>query len=248
VSKETIKGVDGNSFDVYKADFGSKILVSAIPLAVIIIVLNVMGGVVLVWSGFNPQPYKYVMLILLPLLSIWSVWFFKGLLKLVERQNTACPNITIGFVTPIFGLGTQALALHVLNWSHFWLLFITVSIASFILFFNFSSKEERKRSLVIMLVFLCPIYGSSSVLILNKILDSSGPSIFTSHVLSKRVTSGRSTSYLLKLSSWSDCPEEKEVSVMPSFYNSHKAGDSVEIYEHEGKFGISWYEVSDSKT
>jgi len=62
-------------------------------------------------------------------------------------------------------------------------------------------------------------------------------------VLNKRISSGKSTTRYVELSTWGQQKEVDEVSVGKKLYNSIEVGSIVKIYFRNGKLGIPWFIV-----
>jgi hypothetical protein len=88
-------------------------------------------------------------------------------------------------------------------------------------------------------------YSFGTVIHINCYYDNSEAEYFTAKVLDKRISSGKSTSYYLELSTWGKQEEVDEVSISKGFYNRIEVGDEVNIYFRNGKLKIPWFIVTD---
>ncbi len=87
-------------------------------------------------------------------------------------------------------------------------------------------------------------YGYGAVVTLNCMYDKSQPETFSATILNKRISSGKSKTYYLKLTPWGLQKEIDEVSVSKNLYNRVGKNDEVKIYFMKGKFAIPWFEVT----
>ena len=74
--------------------------------------------------------------------------------------------------------------------------------------------------------------------------DESNPETFQSKVLDKRISSGKTTTYYLKLTAWGGQTESDDVSVSEELYNYLEVDDNVNIYLKKGQLDIPWFIVT----
>jgi hypothetical protein len=89
------------------------------------------------------------------------------------------------------------------------------------------------------------VYGYGSIITLNYIYDKSEPEIFNARILSKRISSGKSTTYYFELTPWGQQKEIDEVFVSKELYKRLEENDEVKIYFNKGKFEIPWFTVTE---
>lgn len=111
--------------------------------------------------------------------------------------------------------------------------------------FKFNKAKDYFTIIGISILLFGYAYGA--VVTLNCMYDKSKPEIFNATILSKRVSSGKSTTYYLKLTPWGKRKEIDEVSMSEDLYNRLDENDQVKIYYMKGKFEIPWFEVTESK-
>ena len=209
-------------------------------------ILNGAALILILWASFKPQPYTYVIWtsVFFPLIALYSLKHFEGALKFDSKTNSAYPNIAPVFLMPCLGLALRALLdFNILNWGHFWRPFSIFSLSIFILVMLIARDIRHKVGQLVILVIFCIIYGYSTVVTLNGILDNSPPSLYKAGVIEKRISSGKHTSYYLKLSPWGPRKEEEEVDVGRTVYSRYNAGDDVNVILKQGKFKIPWFYV-----
>jgi hypothetical protein len=210
--------------------------------------LNGLAFLVLIWAIIKPEPYHYLVwtLVLLPIVTLGFIRHFDGALKLDERKTnaSALPNVAIAFLLPCIGLALRAVIdFKILGWDNFWLPFATVSL-SFFLLILYCAKDIRKMiGTALLLVIFCAVYGYATVISLNGILDQSPPTIYKASVIKKRISSGKHTSYYLRLSPWGPVKGEEEVDVGKAVYEKHPVGTGVEVIAKNGRLGIPWFLV-----
>ena len=209
-------------------------------------ILNGLAIVSSLWVLIRPQPYTYAIWtsISLPLIALFSLRYFNNVIKLNDKYQSAYPNVALAFIIPCLGLALRALSdFNILCWDHFWLPFLSFSLATFILVLFFAQDVRNKSGQLILLFLFCTIYGYSTVILLNGVLDRSSPSTYRANVIEKRISKGKHTSYYLKISPWGPRKGQEEIDVGRSIYNRYDTGDSVQIIVKQGRFEIPWFFV-----
>jgi hypothetical protein len=209
-------------------------------------ILNGVGIVTMFWAILKPQPYAYAIwtLIILPLIALGFVRFFGGVVKFDGEKQSAFPDISPAFLMPCLGLTLRAfLDWNILNWDNFWLPFAALSLSLYWLTRMVARGARRKVSTALALVIVCALYGYSSVISVNGILDRTTPSVFRAWVTGKRISRGKHTSYHLKLSPWGPRKDEKEVDVRKAVYDRNGIGDSVDVVVRHGRLKIPWFYI-----
>lgn len=206
-------------------------------------VLNAVAVLVVLWALVYPEPYELLIVILVafPLLIIFLLRYFSGLLRLDEKPGSVYPSVAGAFIMPCMVLALRGLDRDILFWEPFWLPFIVFSLFLFMLVIV-NAQEVRKKIGIMIIVFIFSfVYGFGATLTLNEILDISEPVIYYAEVLDKR--SNEEDFYSLELSPWGLRDEIMEVDVHPIVYDRRGVGDGVEILLYEGAFKIPWFYV-----
>lgn len=208
--------------------------------------LNGLGFLGMLWAFFRPQPYSYVIwtLITLPLITLSFVRHFDGAMKLNGKQQSAYPNVAMAFIMPCICLALRALIdFNILSWDNFWIPFAIVSFFICTITFLFAGDVRKNISAMLLMLFMCMIYGYSAVICLNGIMDTSSASIFKARIVGKSISSGKHTTYNLNLSAWGPVKSSKKVDVPKSVYDSHAVGGYADVILRHGRFEIPWFYV-----
>ncbi len=214
-------------------------------------VLNWTGGLIAAWVLFLPNPYEYAIIacIILPVICVIVLKYFGGLITIDERKNTAYPTIAWAIFASSIALCLRGvLDYNIFDYSKTWAPAILVTLA-FIAILTIGNKEfklnKAKSYLAILSISLFMFgYGYGAVVTLNCMYDKSQPETFSATILNKRISSGKSKTYYLKLTPWGLQKEIDEVSVSKNLYNRVGKNDEVKIYFMKGKFAIPWFEVT----
>jgi hypothetical protein len=210
------------------------------------------GGILCIWAIAYPKPYNIVMstCIAYPLVCLFVLKYFKGLIRVDEKTGTAYPSLFLAIFISGSALCLRALVdYHIYDISRVWVPAIIIAIL-FITMLHIDNKEfnvnKAKDNIGIVGLYLFMFgYGFAAVVSANCVFDASKPEIFKATILEKHKSSGKRTTYYLKLSPWGKQENVDEVSVPSNLYYNLDANDTVTIYFMKGKFDIPWFEVTE---
>jgi len=199
------------------------------------------------WGWFYPQPYSLVILILaaLPLAAIFLGLRTKGVYQFEGRRNEARPSLAAPVICPGAVLSIRALYdLSFLHWQQLLspILFVTVVLTA--LLASADPSIARRRWPLLTIFFLSAFYGLGATAMADALLDGSAPQIYQTQVLHKRISTGRHTTWYLRLAPWGPQDQNSEVGVPRSLYSSVQPGQTVCAHYHPGALKIPWYVVS----
>ncbi|MDR6560446.1 MULTISPECIES: hypothetical protein [unclassified Arcicella] len=214
--------------------------------------LNWIGGIIGAWTIFLANPYEYAMTasIIFPVICVCIIRYFKGLIRTDDKKDSAYPTAFLAIFAPSMGLCIRALLdYNIFDYSNVWIPTILIALA-YIAILTIGNKEfkfNKVKDYLRLLGFSIFLFGYSygAVIALNCIYDQSVPENFNATVLSKRINSGKATTYHLELTSWGYQKEINEVTVPEELYNQLGKNDNVNIYFMKGRFDIPWFIVSE---
>ncbi|HXN35564.1 MAG TPA: hypothetical protein VN877_05300, partial [Opitutaceae bacterium] len=100
---------------------------------------------------------------------------------------------------------------------------------------------RRRTGAFLGLCLACLAQSYGLVLFLNCDFDRSVPAIHRTEVVSRRISTGKHTSYYVSLGPWLGGQDEEEVSVGRSFYEAHSEGSVVLVGVRGGALSMPWY-------
>jgi hypothetical protein len=217
-------------------------------------IINWLGGLSFAWTLFYPKPYDYAVLsaFIIPIVALIAVKLSRGLIRIDKKDGSAYPSTIYAFIFPSLGLMLRSfLDYDIFDYSNVWTKAVLVTVAFlFILLFNqkeITFKKKQDYLTVSSLIMFLFAYGFGAVIYLNCNLDKSEPQHYTATILDKRISSGKHTSYYLKLTAWGQQKEIDEVSVGKGLYNRVDIDNEINIYFRNGKLEIPWFIVTDRK-
>lgn len=212
--------------------------------------LNILGGVVGAWVIFFPRPYEIALwcAIAIPLLCLPVIKYYKGLIRIDKRKDSPYPSIFISLLLPCVGVFLRALLdYNIFDHTKIWMPMCVIALVmtAVVIIKNEELKSGKKAfGAILMITLLSLAYGFGLVIFVNCFYDQSAPEMFSSEVLSKRISSGKTTSYYLELAPWGNRKTAEDVDVSKDFYFQVNQRDTVNIYFMKGKFDIPWFELS----
>ncbi|PWG05190.1 hypothetical protein [Polaribacter aquimarinus] len=199
---------------------------------------------------FKNEYFVYV-LVFIPLLIIFIVISFKGIIKYEEKkedEKTIYPSVLWGFLAPIFGLLLYVMfAINVLKYNAVWevLAYSTILVFFLCVYGSKEYKLENAKTIgtFISLFVFSTMYSFSVIIIFNVFFDTSETSLHQAPILEKRISKGKTTNYYFKLNHSNISDEAREFDVSKFIYNSKNIGDSVHIFVNQGKLNIPYYKI-----
>lgn len=204
-----------------------------------------------VWAVISPEPIQPLMLVLLaiPPIAVWLIWKFKGIIRLYSSKAKPYPTF---LMTVIFAEGAAFLALTkkfdvYLFEQRFWLLLAAATvIVSFVWIraCRAAIGEEKNRVVVFAgILVVAGLYCYNLLLFSNFVYDRGEAAVWPVQVERKHVSSGKTRTYWLYLTSWGRFEDGNGVQVSRQFYYDLADGDTVDVHLHPGKWGAAWYQV-----
>ncbi len=213
--------------------------------------INWSGGLIAAWTIFFTQPYELSILAsaLVPVVAILASRYSNGFIRVAENKKSIYPSVFTGLFFPSLVLCLRAmLDFNLLEYGNAWKLTLLVA-AIFMTLLLVQSREFVFQSLkdyglAAFFAVLAVAYGFGLVVTLNGAFDKSKPSLYPAQVISKRISSGKSTTYYLRLTPWGPQKESDDVTVSKQLYNRLRQGDAVNVGLWKGWLGIPWFAVS----
>ncbi len=212
--------------------------------------INISGYAAFFWLVFYPRPYVISLSVgmILPAMSLISIHLYRGLIRFDEKKNSAYPSIVYGFLMPGIGVFIRALMdYEILDYNNLW--FVTSLASLVLLIIVLSATKEIKFKkwtdylMAASLGLLMYSYSFGTYLISNCLFDKSESQKFTSRVIDKEVSAGKTTTYYLKLDPWGPRTTPENVSVTKGEYEATNIGDNVNIYLRQGLLRTPWFYI-----
>lgn len=208
-----------------------------------------------IWTFIFNNHYKYALIasIIFPILCVFLLNYYKGLIKIEGRKNTPYPSILFGVFSTITAVIARSfLDFKILDYTNVWIpIFVIAFLAiAFLLFRNEEFKFIKTNNFmsIFALLILSFSYAYGSYISLNCIYDTSKPEIFNTSILEKRMTYGKQHAYYFKLTPWGKQIAPHEITVSQMQYESHYENEELKVYLMKGKFKIPWFEITDKNT
>jgi hypothetical protein len=212
--------------------------------------LNIGGLFIFLWLLLYPLfPHFYFLPIILGLLYPLVVMLYflthQQIVTLLDSgKKSVHPNLTTALYLAVGGLGLRLiLQYHALNAADCVMPTALLAVALALLFVWLLRPSKARTSNLWVGLFFCIVYAIAGTGMVNCAFDWSRPTQYKARVLARSITTGKSTTYNLKLSAFGPRKEPEDESVPKSVYYSIKTGDNVTVYVKEGYLNIPWYFV-----
>lgn len=199
-----------------------------------------------VWACFYPEPYPIAVAALgvLPLLALALAARFAQLYQLVGWRNDARANLVVAFILPGLVLALRAiLDIRVFDWGPAWKATGIGAVALTIVIAVCDPRLRHRGGELLAVLLVSGFYIFGGIVEANALLDRSEPQVFAASVVGKRVSTGRTTQYYLRLAPWGPRREEDDVTVPRALYAATAAGERVCVVFREGALQIRWFVV-----
>jgi len=208
--------------------------------------LTIVTWAVFLWAFVFPKPYSLMVLILtcLPLVAVFLLMRSRGIYQMEGRRNDVRPSLAVAFLFPGMALTLRALQdFHLIRWIP--ILYFGVPCAAMLCWVVFNADHGiQKRPWSLLPLFLFgSLYTCAVIAEANMLLDHAPAKRFQTIVLNKRISSGKHTSYYLRLKPWGAQSSPSDVSVPRALYASTVRGESICVYLRPGAFQLPWYVV-----
>lgn len=215
-------------------------------------VLNVASGTAAAWLFLQPQPYLWATTacLLLPLASIPLLWLHSGVLRPDEKKNSAYPSLALTLFIPSLVLMLRVLLdFEILNYDLLWPRAVTVAalfgLGLLVGSHDFVFQGPSRWSAGLAILAYAALYGFSATAAYNCAFDTGRPTAYEVKVLEKHYSSGKTTTYYLKVAPWGPRTEAEDVTVTEEYYAQTEPGTNVQIYLMPGNLQVPWFTVAE---
>ena len=196
------------------------------------------------WGLFYPRPYQLIMGILaaVPLLAVMLMLRSRGVYEMEGRRNDARPSLVIPFLIPSCVLAIRAITgVNFLRWMPLFTLCLVGACALTLLVASADRRMRERRAAMGGIFLIAAFYALGVAAQADELFDRSTPQVFRVAVLSKRVSSGKSTTYYLRVEPWGPKQDANDVSVPARLYDVVLPKQTVCINLLQGALKIPWY-------
>jgi hypothetical protein len=197
------------------------------------------------WGWISPRPYLAAVstLAVLPLAALALLASGRGRYAFDARRTEPRPSLAFAVLGPGLVLGLRAiLDVHVLDVAPL-LAGAAIGAIVFAAALAAVAPDFRRIWAVALLTPLLAFYPWGAFSLANAVLDRAAPEVFRAAVRGKHVSTGKTTSYELRLGPWGPVTEAKTVEVARVVYDRVATGDSVCVLLRPGALGARWFVV-----
>jgi hypothetical protein len=228
-----------------------KALSQAKPIAYTLIAVTVAAAASL-WffrEAINMTAFRAisVLLAVLPLVAVWLQARSPLLYAFLAPRKDPRPDLSI--VVMAAGFGLIAKPYDNLQTMHMSTLLLYGGLCGALItyaHYRISSTPGRRQGAWIALLIYGCLYGFGLVSQANVQFDSSPAMGYSTQILKKTYTTGRSSTYYLWLQPWGQGAQTDsyvKASVSSLLYHNARVGDAMCVTAHDGALKVAWYTV-----
>lgn len=189
------------------------------------------------------QVTSALVLAVAPVVAVFLVHREPLLYAFVKPRKDPRTGTSIIFLIAGFGFLVRNHGVHYVSLKP--LLPTVVLLAVFCLGFLMASLHESPQfwRTLFAIIFFSALYSYSIATAADSLLDDTDATKYTTEVVGKHVSRGRSTTYYLDVAPWGPVEEKDRISVSYSDYKKASAGDTICLGMHPGTLHASWYRI-----
>lgn len=203
----------------------------------------------LLFGKYFSNQYFVFILLFIPLIIIFIVFYFKGIIKYNEKEedeNTIYPTVLWGFLLPIFGLFLYVMFyINILKYDAVWspLIYATLFIFFLCIYGSKEYKVQNSKAIgtILSLFVFSAMYCYCFIIIYNVFFDDTNTKLYIATIKDKRISKGKTTNYYFLLNNKELSENDKEFSVSKVIFNEKNKGDLVNVFVNQGRLNIPYY-------
>ena len=209
--------------------------------SILILIVSVIAAVALNLGDKDMLLPAAVALAFMPVVALFLVW--RSPLLYAVFKPRADPRAELSFILMAagFGLLIRDSGVHLVSQhSLLWLIGL-ITIAFTVGFLGSIRSGSVVWGRLIGLFFFVGLYSYALVVLANTLPDHSRATPYTTSVIGKRISHGRSASYILDLAPWGPVQNPNPLTVSSTLYNETLLGDQVCLNLYPGLLLSPWY-------
>lgn len=216
-------------------------LASAKTVSTFILIVTVVAALVLDFAGPEFRFPAAIVVAVAPMVVLFFT--FRSPLLYTAFKPKADPRAEVAytFFAAGFGLLIHADSIHFVSLQSIAWMVVLVALACMGALWESFRGTIGIAGRVLGLLFFVGIYAYGLIVAADTLPDRSPASTFTTNVIGKHISSGRSTSYYLHLAPWGPVEHTNSISVSSKIYHNTEIGDEICLALHRGTLHQPWY-------
>ncbi|MBS1619395.1 MAG: hypothetical protein JST76_12795 [Bacteroidetes bacterium] len=212
--------------------------------------LSTIGGGLMLWGFIYPRPYELVLglSLLLPLVALGFYRVYGGQLRLTTGEKSAYPSLAGAFAPALLLLLRALIDFDIWEYKMLFISTALIALLAVVVIIADPRKvykvEPSFNALLMGIVAVGLLYGYGASVLANCYLDNAPGQTYATEVLDKRISSGKHTTYYLKVAPWGPQLKADEITVDSDFYEGVPVGSQIHVTLKPGRLGAPWYVVS----
>jgi FtsH-binding integral membrane protein len=212
--------------------------------SIIIIVIACAAAIGLNFDPLNFSPISAMLLALTPVVVGFLIRQQPHLYAIPMKKSDPRADFSIALIATSFGLAMHFRQSEFVSMKPLLLVMILVALAYIALFYGVVSKNANQAGALAVLLFYAASYSFGLATVADTVADRTRASIYFVPVTGKHVSSGKSTTYYLRLAPWGPLDKPNDISVSRGSYYYMQSGDQVCLGLHPGWLHAAWYRLA----
>jgi len=199
-------------------------------------------------AGLNLAPADFrlpcaAVLALVPVAVLFLTHRAPLLYAIFKPKSDPRAEMSYALMVASFGFLFRLRGFHLVSLQPLSLIMVMIAVAYCAVLYSSSRKSSSVRGSLIAVIFFAGIYSYGLAGVADTLPDHSTAKIYSVSVIDKHMSSGRSTSYYLRVEPWGPFQTPNQVSVSSREYGEADPGDQVCLALHPGSLHAPWYQT-----
>ena len=220
-----------------------KALPTARTWGIFLLIVSIAAVVALFAPSLVPRFPVVLILALIPVAVIVLVLRSPLLYTVFKPKADPRAELSYALFASSFGLIIPIGGRHLVSTQPLLFLMVPVGLIYAGTLYNTVQRNAANIGRVMLLLLLAGLYSYSLGLEADTLEDASQATTYSASVIGKRISSGRSTAYILQLAPWGPVQTNNQISVTRATYNHTLPGDQICLTLHAGSLHVPWYQA-----
>lgn len=216
-------------------------LATAKTWSIFLLVVSIAAAVVLNFAGVEFRMISAVVVAAAPVVMLGLLWRTPLLYAVFKQKADPRAEVSFGLMVAGFGLLIRDRGVHLVSTQPLLWLMALIALAFMAGLWNSLGKGVSIMGKAVGLLFFAGMYSYGLVVLADTLPDHSPATPYATTVVGKHISSGRSTTYTLRLAPWGPIQQTNGISVSSDTYARTDIGDTVCLDLRPGALHAPWY-------
>ncbi len=196
--------------------------------------------------NFGPSALQLpsaLVLALVPVAVLFLVQRSPLLYAIFKPKSDPRAEMSFALMVASFGFILRIHGFELVSIQPLLLIIVVVALAYGAMLYTSTRKVSAVRGRLFGLLFFVALYSYGLAEVADTLPDNSAAKIYSVTVIDKHISSGRSTTYYLRLEPWGPFQTPNQVRVSSREYGETNPGDQICLGLHPGSLHAPWYQT-----